>query len=45
MDVLDEGFGVEENDEPLFGEDLDDLPPLPPPMPSFSQLNSTNPVS
>lgn len=40
LDVED-GFGLEEEDEPLFADDLDDPPPLPPPMPSLSQLQST----
>lgn len=40
---LDEGFGVDEDDaEPLFADDLDDPPPLPPPMPSLSQLHSSH---
>lgn len=42
----DEGFGLEEEDaEPLFADDVDELddpPPLPPPMPSLSQLQQSS---
>lgn len=42
FDMDDQGE-EEEDEEPLFADELgedDDLPPLPPPMPSLSQLNS-----
>ena len=34
---------LDEDEEPLFADDIedDDPPPLPPPMPSFSQLSQT----
>ena len=34
---------LDEDDEPLFADDVDDddPPPLPPPMPTFSQLSQT----
>ena len=40
-EVLDADFDMEEGEEePLFiDDDLEDPPPLPPPMPSLSQLN------
>lgn len=39
-----EDSDMEEEDlEPLFADDiLDDPPPLPPPMPSLAQLNSSH---
>lgn len=43
--VDEEGFGMDEDDaEPLFGDDLDDPPPLAPPMPSLSQIQSNHTV-
>ena len=33
---------MEEEEEPLFADDLEDPPPLPPPMPSLSQMLNTN---
>lgn len=45
---LDDDFGSfdidEDNVEPLFGDGLDDPPPLPPPMPSLSQIRSNHTV-
>lgn len=38
--MSDLGANVFSDEEPLFDEnDLEDPPPLPPPMPSLSQLN------
>ena len=41
-----QGSGIEEEEEPLFADDLsdDELPPLPPPLPPLPDSSSQGPV-